>query len=327
MALDIQRILDNWEKDEPVFRQLGEDLASFIKLNITDYGIFPEISHRTKDLLSIVKKIKKKSKEKTYTYSDLKDKLGIRIICTYQEDLEKIDAFIQKNFKVLKAEFKKDFIDFDKLDYTSNHYDLSITKDFKELDKHPEYFDLVFEVQARTLNQHAWSNTAHSLAYKQETDIPGTVKRKIYRLLSLYEIADDEFSSVNIALGEGPDNFAYKLLRKLEAKTYSYARVDFDRSFALKNIKILLGFLNKDQKQNLDEKLDEFLSENHDQFKHIFDENRSRYYEIDILTQPDIFIIWFCLENFKFALTDNWHDEFDWIELEQAATLWGTSVE
>lgn len=327
MALDINKIFNNWEKDEPVYRKLGEDVTSFIKKQITDYGIFPEISHRTKDLLSIIKKIKKKSKEKPYNYEDLKDKLGIRIICTYQEDLEKINLFLKKNFNVLKAEFKKDFLDFDKLDYTSNHYDISVKSGFAEFDTHPEYIDLVFEVQARTLNQHAWSNTAHSLAYKQEVEISSKVKRRIYRLLSLYEIADDEFSSVNIALSEGKDNFAYKLLRMLEAKIYKYAKVDFDRVSALANIKVLLTFLSDVQRQELVEGIDEFLTENDEQFKQIFEENRIRYHEIDILTQPEIFIVWYCLDNFKFALTDKWRDEFDWTELEQAANLWGISVD
>jgi putative GTP pyrophosphokinase len=327
MAFDVNKIFSSWEKDEPTYRLLGHDVASFIREHITDYDIFPEISHRTKDLLSIIKKIKKKSKEKPYTYNDLKDKLGIRIVCTYQEDLEKINLFLNENFNVLKSEFKKDFLDFDKLDYTSNHYDVCVKDGLAEFNAHPEYLDIVFEVQARTLNQHAWSNTAHSLAYKQEVEISGKVKRRIYRLLSLYEIADDEFSSVNVALGEGEDNFSYKLLRILEGKIYRYAKVDFDRASALRNIKVILAFLNEVQQNQLVEGIDKFILKNDEQLKQIFEENRIRYHEIDILTQPEIFIIWYCLDNFKFALTDNWHDEFDWTELEKAANLWGISVD
>jgi len=238
MFLDINKIAEEWEIDKPKYQELGKIVNIFIKSAITEYEILPEISHRTKELLNIIKKIKKKQvKKKKYSYSSLNDKLGIRIICTFQEEMHKIDAFIRKYFLIKKAEYKHEKLNYNKLDYISNHYDVKINPQKKPFKKHNQYKNLVFEIQVRTLNQHAWSNAAHSLSYKQEAEISPKLKRKVYRLLSLYEIADDEFSSVNKALIELPDNYVYTILRKLEGKIYKYAKVDFDREISLNSIK------------------------------------------------------------------------------------------
>jgi ppGpp synthetase/RelA/SpoT-type nucleotidyltranferase len=324
--MDVNEIVGLWEQDEPNFNVLGKLVHLYIKSTITEYEILPEISFRTKDLLSIIKKIKKKQSEKEYTYNDLKDKLGLRIICTYKEDLEKVDSFLKENFIIKKAEYKKDILDFDKLDYTSNHYDASINANIAAFQNHNHLKDLVFEIQVRTLNQHAWSNTAHTLAYKQEAEIPPLLKRRVYRLLSLYEIADDEFSSVNAALSNNPDNIVYTLLRKLESKIYKYAKLDFDRTMSLRSIKIILSYLSPDQQQNLFKNIEAFITDKSEKIIQIFNENRIRFYEIPNLTQPEIFIIWYCLEKFYFEIKDNWDSDFDLFDLEQLANIWGTSI-
>lgn len=326
MTLDILEVAQNWEADEPKYSALGKIVAGYIKSEISTYEILPEISYRTKDLLSIIKKIKKKLREKAYTYNDLNDKLGLRIICPFKEDMDKVDDFLRKHFEVKKTEYKKDTLDFNKLDYISNHYDVSIKADIKDFKSVIDCKDLIFEIQVRTLNQHAWSNSAHSISYKQEADISPILKRRVYRLLSLYEIADDEFSAVNKALIEHPDNIIYSILRKLESKIYRFAQVDFDRETSLYVLKIVLGFLTKDEIGQIIKEIDGFISDNEEKLKRIFTENRARFYEIPFLTQPEIFLIWFGLEKFSFSIEDNWNNHFDSDELEQIKTLWGKII-
>jgi putative GTP pyrophosphokinase len=324
--MDISEIVGQWEKDEPNYIELGTHVYAHIKKAIPEYEILPEISFRTKDLLSIVKKVKKKQSEKEYSYDHLNDKLGLRIICSYKEDLDKVDSFLRNNFIIKKAEYKKDILDFDKLDYTSNHYDASIRTDIGTFKTIAHLENLVFEIQVRTLNQHAWSNTAHSLAYKQEADIHPLLKRRVYRLLSLYEIADDEFSSVNQALSNNADNIVYSLLRKLEGKIYKYAKIDFDRTTSLINIKILLTYINIDQQQKLLKSIESFITENNDKITQVFNDNRIRFYEMPFVSQPEIFIVWFFIEKFYFEIKDNWENDFDISELDQTAVLWGKSI-
>src|SRR6185503_6682521 len=306
MSETIQEIADAWQTDEPKFKELGFLIYSYLKNNITEFEILPEISFRTKDLLSIIKKIKKKQREKEYNYFSLNDKLGLRVICLFQEDMNKVDSFIKNNFLVVKAEYKQNELNYDKLDYISNHYDLSIKDSLLYFSKHKKYKDLVFELQVRTLNQHAWSNAAHSLVYKQEADISPVLKRKIYRLLSLYEIADDEFSSVNKTLLELPDNKVYTLIRKLESKIYRFAQVDYDRETSLYTLRILLKYFNEQEINTITNEIEGFIASNVVKIRRIFQENKKRYFEIPILTQPEVFVIWYALEKYYFSIEDNW---------------------
>jgi putative GTP pyrophosphokinase len=241
--------------------------------------------------------------------------------------MNKVDNFLKKYFIIKKAEYKSDTLDFDRLDYISNHYDATINPAIKPFTKYSCYGDMVFEIQVRTLNQHVWSNTAHTLSYKQEAEISPVLKRRIYRLLSLYELADDEFSAVNKALIEHPDNFVYSLLRKLESKIYKFAQVDYDRETSLYILRILLSYFTGEEKAVISSEIEQFISANELKIQNIFNENRSRFFEIPFLTQPEIFLVWYGLEKYLFSIEDNWQNNFDKTELEQIATLWGKTIE
>ncbi|MEB2776382.1 hypothetical protein SYJ56_13755 [Algoriphagus sp. D3-2-R+10] len=323
---ELKEIIELWNKEQPLYENLGKKVCEFIKQKITDYELLPEIQYRTKELLSLIKKIKKKQNEKEYTYHHLKDKLGIRIICTFQEDMIIIDKLIRDTFKIISIEYKQENLDFNKLDYVSNHYDVKIKQNIKEFKNYKEQRDFLFEIQVRTLNQHAWSNTSHSLSYKQEKELPQKLKRKVYRLLTLYELADDEFSSVNKALKDYRDNQSYTLLRKLEGKFYKYAKIDFDREISLSTLDILLGYLEEKMIEKVINEIDTFIIINEKKIGRIYNDNRGRFYEILYLSQPEIFVIWYLIQHNPYTIKDNWGNNFEYEDLEQIHTLWGSEI-
>lgn len=315
--LDIAQISKQWNEDEPKINKLGAEVSCFLRKGLFTKELHPEISYRTKEIQSLIKKIQKKQKTKEYGYNDLRDKLGVRIICPFISDLDIVDSFLKENFIIRKEEKKKEKIDFNKLDYQSNHYDVSVKEEIIAFDK-----DFIFEIQVRTMNQHAWANSAHILYYKQDIELPDEMKHRIYRLLSLYELADEEFTKVNDYLKERKDDLIYTLLRRLEGKLYKYAKTDFDREISINNLTILLGFFTEDEKNKINEDIELFIINNDSKIQHIFNDNRSRYAEIPLLTQPEIFIIWYGLEKYPFSITDNWNNFFDEDELEIVQTLW-----
>lgn len=328
MLLNIKQIAEKWEKDKPKYNELGKLVSEFIKAKITEEELLPDISYRTKELLSIIKKIKKKRiKKSNYSYEDLNDKLGVRIICDFQEDMNRIDSFLERYFHFDNVEYKQKKLDYDKLGYISNHYDLRIKMGVVEFSTHTSLGDLVFELQVRTLNQHAWSNTAHKLSYKQEVDVPSEINRRIYRLLSLYEIADDEFSSVNRLLTGQLENSVFALINKLEGKTFKYAKLDYDRETSLRNFNVLISYFSQKEQEKIYSNIESFIFNNHKKIERIFEENRSRFHEVIYLTQPEIFLVWYALDNFFFSITDNWANDFDTNDLQYIATLWGKSIE
>jgi ppGpp synthetase/RelA/SpoT-type nucleotidyltranferase len=323
MSLNIAQISNQWNIDKPKLNILGQQVVSFLKKGLFSLELHPEISYRTKEIQSIIKKIQKKQKEqkeqkeKPYEYNDLRDKLGVRIICPFLFDLDIVDTFLKEHFVIKKEEKKKDKIDFNKLDYQSNHYDVSVKNELIDFDS-----EFIFEIQVRTMNQHAWANSAHILYYKQDIELPDEMKHKIYRLLSLYELADEEFQKVNEYLKTRKDDLVYTLLRRLEGKLYKYAETDFDRELSVENLTTLLTFFTQEEQNKIDSEIELFIRNSDSKIQHIFNDNRNRYADIPLLTQPEIFIIWYGLEKYLFSITDNWNNYFDESELEIIQTLW-----
>ena len=314
--MDATQIAKNWKHDEPILRNLGEKVVSFLQDALYQKEMHPEVSFRTKEIQSIIKKIKRESQQKQYTYNDLRDKLGVRIICPFLSDLEVVDEIIKSSFIIRKVEKKRENIDFNRLDYQSNHYDVSINSEY--IDFNNDAF--VFEIQVRTLNQHAWANSAHILYYKQDIELPDEMKHRIYRLLSLYELADEEFSKVNEYLKTHKEDLVYTLLRKLEGKIYKYALTDFDRDLSIKQMELILDFFTPEDQRKIETEIELFITENNQKIQHIFNDNRNRYADITFLTQPEIFVIFWGLSNSRFSITDNWC--FDEEELESIQNLW-----
>jgi len=52
------------------------------------------------------------------------------------------------------------------------------------------------EIQVRTIAQHIWAAAEHTLQYKQEDNVPKTIRRSIYRVSALLETVDLEFERV-----------------------------------------------------------------------------------------------------------------------------------
>lgn len=193
----------------------------------------------------------------------------MRIICSFSSQLEEVDKIIHNNFNVEKVEYKKEELDFDRLDYTSNHYDLTIDTNKIHFDNPDRCKDKIFELQVRSINQHAWSSSAHILTYKKEAAIPKVLQRRVYRLLSLYEIADDEFSNINRELQEKENSIAYQYIRRLEGKVYKYAKVDFDRQTSLMKLTFLLSPFQKEKRKKLIEEVLCFVLENDEKMERV----------------------------------------------------------
>lgn len=61
------------------------------------------------------------------------------------------------------------------------------------------YAGLRAEIQVRTALQHAWSAVNHKLDYKSPTEVPRELRRRLFRLSALFELADEQFSELRDA--------------------------------------------------------------------------------------------------------------------------------
>lgn len=125
------------------------------------------IQTRLKRTTSIIEKMRRKnipfSLENIEKY--INDVAGVRVICSYVDDIYSIAKALVKQDDVVLIE-KKDYIARPKPNgYRSLHLIISVPVYFAEQRK-----DMKVEVQIRTIAMDSWASLEHQLRYKQEVE-------------------------------------------------------------------------------------------------------------------------------------------------------------
>lgn len=129
----------------------------------------------------------------------IEDIAGIRIVCLYRSDLEKIEDIIKRNFRVLSSKTIRDTpLTFG---YMSDHYIVCIPYKYTGI-RYDSIKNLKCEIQVRTVSMHAWAIVSHQLDYKQEADIPTQFKNDFYALSGIFYVADSLFEQFRNARDE-----------------------------------------------------------------------------------------------------------------------------
>lgn len=180
---------DSYIQFEKKIRLLIDDIIEN-KMNCT-------ISSRVKDRISLKKKLDKKNNK----YSDINqitDIIGIRIITLFSADLDIIAKLIETEFSVDKINSvdKRKVLEPDRFGYLSLHYVVSLNDQRLDLLEYKKFKNIRFEIQIRSILQHAWAEIEHELGYKSSIEIPLKERRDFSRLASLLEIADEKFGEL-----------------------------------------------------------------------------------------------------------------------------------
>ncbi len=92
-----------------------------------------------------------------------------------------------------KSSDKRKLIEPTAFGYLSLHFICSLPENAGYPD---ELLGYTFEIQFRTVLQHAWAEIEHDLGYKTEFGIPVDVRREFSRVAGLLEIADESFENI-----------------------------------------------------------------------------------------------------------------------------------
>lgn len=185
-------ILEDYRKQRDDFVKLGDTVRSMLEGICTDAGIKPlGIEHRVKQEKSLAGKLER-SGDWYSSLEDLTDILGARIICFFSDDIDKIGKLVEERFAIDwgNSSDKRALIKADSFGYLSLHYICSLPRGAGYPDN---ICGKKFEIQIRTVLQHAWAAINHDLGYKSEFGVPRDVTREFSRIAGLLEIADDEF--------------------------------------------------------------------------------------------------------------------------------------
>ncbi|SRR5260221_9495255 len=96
---------------------------------------------------------------------EIQDQLGARIITFYKADVDRIKALVIKYFKAIES---KELVPDSEWEfgYFGHHLILLVPSDAIDPSVDKSLVPRFFELQVKTLFQHAWSETNHDLGYK-----------------------------------------------------------------------------------------------------------------------------------------------------------------
>ena len=199
-----QELLSQYNHLLPVYTQMEKVIPERLKGIFDDAGIIvAALEHRVKTEDSLAGKLQLKG-GKYKDIFDITDLVGIRVITFYIDDVDKVASIVERLFDVDwdNSIDKRKAHEIDSFGYLSLHYICRIPESAYSDPEHPELNKIRFEVQMRTVLQHAWANMNHDTGYKSGVEIPKVYLRNLSRLAGMLELVDDEFSRIRRELSD-----------------------------------------------------------------------------------------------------------------------------
>lgn len=188
----------------PVYKKMAEVVPSLLKGYFEEAGIVvAALEHRVKSEDSLSGKLEIKGSKYRYI-SDVTDILGLRVITFYIDDVDKVASILERKFSVdwEHSIDKRKAHEIDSFGYMSLHYICKIPREVYYNEEFAEINQIRFEVQMRTVLQHAWANMNHDTGYKSGVEVPKVYLRNMSRLAGMLELVDDEFSRIRTEIGD-----------------------------------------------------------------------------------------------------------------------------
>lgn len=187
----------------PTYKAYAEKLQGLLCDLLDQTGIATvQTESRGKEVESFVGKIERKP-DYDDPLVDVTDLAGVRIIAYYLEDVAAIGRLIRAELEVddERSVQKGRDLQPDRFGYRSDHYIVRLGPSRTALGEWSAFADMVAEIQVRTATQHAWAAIEHRIGYKS-AQLPEDIRRRLFRLSALFELADDQFSAIRTAAAD-----------------------------------------------------------------------------------------------------------------------------
>lgn len=229
----MNKLKEQFQNNKVLYERLGKNIVEALKTFLHENNIsFLDIYYRVKEIDSFCEKIERKNYKNPF--DDIDDICGIRIICYYSSDIEKINQIIGKEFDILEEQDKSDLLGLKEFAYRSQHFIVKINKSWNAAPNYRKLENLKAEVQVRTILMHAWAEIEHKLNYKSDSQVPEKFQRKLFRLSAKFEESDEQFDELRVGIDD------YK--KELEQKVLSNNKFDIYQDFNIETFKAFNRF-------------------------------------------------------------------------------------
>ncbi len=212
MNLKDRMILEDYRKQRDNFVKLGDTVHGILDDIMNELGMSVlTIEHRVKTEKSLAGKLER-SGGWYNTFDELMDILGCRIVCFLADEIDTIGKKVEETFVIdwENSSDKRALIKEDAFGYLSLHYicTLPFGKGWPD-----EICGKKFEIQIRTILQHAWAVIEHDIGYKSDFGVPRDISRQFARIAGILELADDEFIRARDAMVGYTEDIRQRIVR------------------------------------------------------------------------------------------------------------------
>lgn len=190
-----------WIRSHPA---IAEDFGGAIEDLLADAGVtYDRVTARVKDWQSLKEKARKREKEGTFLYpdpwNDIHDIVGVRVTTFHSTEIPVVIGVFKQSFTVERSVDKTAETRIaGGFGYGSHHLILTVDENSSHLDELAEYNGTTFEVQVRTVLQHAWAEFEHDVRYKRGgEELDPRVDRAFTLAAGLIELADQQFDQIS----------------------------------------------------------------------------------------------------------------------------------
>lgn len=322
---DLESARTRWIEERAQHAAFAKVLGLSLKSILQPLGIWFDVSHRAKEIDSLLKKLIRKP---IYTYESLPDKVGLRIVVRYRTDIPRVLDLVKASFDCGDPDDKAERLGEDRVGYQSRHLD-HLT--FLATDPHAADFPAIkfwAELQIRTLAQHLWSEMSHDTIYKNDETfvvLPADYKRRVNLMAGQIEVADREFDRLGTEL---PPEDSLEILRFLEHEYYMLSSNRPDTELSAQVLRRTLPLYNADAR-GIEQILTTFLERKRATLVEIYSQVREgeAIVSTPFLFQPEVLVLYERLTNDPVALRRAWNEYYPDGELERIANTFGISFD
>ena len=158
------------------------------------YNVINNINCRVKTPDSIIKKMKKNQYDLNYKnlIENVDDIAGIRVVCPFKSDINKVVQIIEENPNLEILE-RKDYINRPKKSGYSGYHIIAQTP----VNIGNAFANVKTEIQVRTMAMDFWSSTEHKLKYKAQNKLSKSDSKKLIKYAKMINKMDNEMSQIH----------------------------------------------------------------------------------------------------------------------------------
>jgi ppGpp synthetase/RelA/SpoT-type nucleotidyltranferase len=187
-----------WYEQRRIFYEV---LASKVEVIVKELLKLGHIDHHSvSSRAKTIQSYRKKASKEEYKdpQSEIMDMAGIRVITYTDSDAKKVAGIIREAFEIYPEHSidKTAELGTDKVGYRGIHFVANLGERRLQLPENTVFKDYIFEIQVRSILQHAWAEFEHDRNYKFSGVLPKEIKRRLSLAAANLESVDRDFDDM-----------------------------------------------------------------------------------------------------------------------------------